>query len=121
MLNTVWRFKQIDSLPNSRIRDLKRHILSLNRAALDTFMLELDNHLSRRVESIIVIPLYGNPREFACARDALRFIEDPMEGEPIGELQRFEVIVKYSDGESIEGNFKSRNKVRTFIRRNVDT
>ena len=107
--------EQMARLSNNQKNDLGQRILSRNRNEIDLFCWELNQHLARRMERIVIIPLYGNPSEFHSAVDAIRFLENHVEHRASGNFRSYEVIVRYSNGDKIECSFQERARAKEFI------
>jgi hypothetical protein len=109
--------EQIDSLlPRQRI-DLKQHLVNSNQALLDQFFAELQATLDRQIEQIILIPLHGQQNEFESVDDAIVFVTNYKENElREGDFRKYEIIVRYSNGDKIEAFFHDKQKSVSFLR-----
>jgi hypothetical protein len=79
----------------------------------------LQGSLSRRVESITVVPLLGSPVERSTARDALRLVRTLAHSHQTAPgdlpLVRIEVSVRYSNGDQIIASFNDPPDAERFL------
>lgn len=69
-----------------------------------------------RGETHAVIPLYGRSNEFATIDDALRFLAGHSVYEGCGEFRKYAILISFTDGDKVEGEFKDKEKVREFLK-----
>ncbi len=65
------------------------------------------------VESVYVIPPHGSPRTPA---EAIAFIEKFDESKPGTPFTRYEVGVRYSNGDEVRGQFNDKSTAVAFLR-----
>lgn len=72
----------------------------------------------RKVETVRVLALYGGELVFQSVADAVEALTTMKEG-PTGELRfvKFEVQLRFSDGDRIEGSFQNREDALEFLRK----
>jgi hypothetical protein len=116
--DTVFRncIKTIESAAPFKMQNIKDHLISANQQELEGFMISLTERLDRMVEKVVVIPLYGRSTEYATIDDALRFLDQHHIYEGSGEFRKYEVLISFSNGDHVEGSFKSKAKVRDFLK-----
>jgi hypothetical protein len=116
--DTVFRncIKTIESAALFKMQSIKDHLISANQQELEGFMISLTERLDRMVEKVVVIPLYGRSTEYATIDDALRFLDQHHIYEGSGEFRKYEVLISFSNGDHVEGSFKSKAKVRDFLK-----
>ena len=68
---------------------------------------------TREIESIYAIPPHGSRRTPA---EAIAFIESFDESKPNAPFTRYEVGVRYSNGDEIRGQFKDKTTAIVFLR-----
>ena len=102
------------SVPDKSL--LKQRLIASNSAVLQTFFNELIKVLDRQIEAIICIPLHGGQNEFANIDDAVRFITGYKTDIPSAAgFRKFEVIVRYSNGDKIDASFESAEQAVKFL------
>ena len=107
--------KKIDSASRRRMERIKQHLVAANQEQLDEFMAALNNRLDRVIEKVVLVPLYGTLNEFATIDDAIKFLDQHRIAESSGDFRKYEVIVKFSNGDQIEGSFGDKMRVQEFL------
>ena len=82
----------------------------------ETFMSRLKMVLDRIVKRIVLIPLFGNAHEYSGVEDAVAGLDGIDKLVATGELCKIEVIVDYSNGDTIRASFGSSKNVSDFLR-----
>lgn len=104
------------NLPASKRAELVTELRKRTRKDLNTFVKGLETCLTRTIERILVIPLHGPTCEVMSVNDALSFINSYDEASPImGVFVRYEVSVRYTNGDQINGQFESRATAIQFL------
>ena len=107
--------KKIDSASRPRIERIKQHLVTANQEQLDEFMAVLSNRLDRVIVKVILVPLYGTLNEFATIDDAIKFLDKHRISESSGDFRKYEVIIRFSNGDRVEGSFGDKVRVREFL------
>jgi len=68
------------------------------------------------VELVYVFPLRGWPRTLADSAEAIAFIESFDESKPERPFTRYEVDVRYSNGNEVRGQFNDKLAAVAFLR-----
>lgn len=108
--------EKIESLSQEEYEVLKGYLAAQKEDLFRTFLDELAGVLDRMIERLIVIPLFGDEYEFTSITDALKFIGSFTEGENGGEFRKYEVIVKFSNGDKIDASFNTKRETEKFLR-----
>lgn len=87
-----------------------------HKADLATFSAALRTTLTRSIKSVYVLPLHGSPRTLGDVAEAIAFIEAFDESTPCEPFTRYEVGVRYSNGDEIRGQFKDKTTAVVFLR-----
>lgn len=112
--NTIDKIDTI--LPQIRTQ-LKQNLVNSNQALLDHFFSELQATLDRQIEQIILIPLHGQQSEFTTIPDAITFVTSYREDKlREGGFRKYEIIVRYSNGDKIDASFQNKEKAIAFLR-----
>jgi hypothetical protein len=80
------------------------------------FSESMDKVLSRQIEYILVLPLHGNRMEFSSVEDALSSIEAFDQGVGSQSFVRYEIEVRYDNGNTIRGKLNDRESAIEFLR-----
>jgi len=71
------------------------------------FRQSLEDHLTRRVERVVVLYLHGVSQSFSSTRDAIRALSNQTDGARGHlDLVRIEVSIRHSNGDLVEGQFR---------------
>ena len=62
-----------------------------------------------------MLPLHGNEVFFSDASSAIDFVNQYYEVSGEGAFRKYEVIVRYTNGDSIDASFKDKDSVLTFL------
>jgi len=87
------------------------------KAEVASFMLELEKTLSRKIEQIFILALHGINYEVASVADAIQVIREYEEEISITGFVRYEVSVRYSNGDEILGKFDHKREAVRFLDR----
>lgn len=91
-------------------------LVELNAQAVQRFMDALRRAVKRQIESIRVLPLHGRGFEWEAVEDAIGFIENYDEDGSGLPVVRYEIQIRYSTGERIEGQFLDKETAIQFLR-----
>jgi len=102
-------------LPGQR-KQLTARLISGHRKPVAEFVQSLTVCVSRQIERIIVLALHGQAHEALTVDDAIRFIETYDDGGRSRPIERFEIEVRYSNGDTIRGNFRDKPAAIEFLK-----
>jgi hypothetical protein len=105
----------VESASDDTMQRIRDYLVELNRNQIQHFMNALDERLSRMVEKVVIVPLYGRANEFATIEDAISFLDQHPIYEGSGQFRKYEVYVSFSNGDKVEGSFTSKQKAREFL------
>ena len=87
-----------------------------NAAPLTKFFAELEATLDRQIEQIILIPLHGHQNEFISVDEAIDFVSHHQSSNHFdGAFRKYEIIVKYTNGDKIEADFQDKKRAIDFL------
>lgn len=95
--------------------DVAKELLKLNKKGLDEFLSSLSDTVSRFIERIIILPLYGQENISNSVTEAIDFLKKYSEDKPKLPLSKYEIIIKYNTGDRIDANFKDRKDIINFL------
>lgn len=87
-----------------------------HKGDIEAFTASLRVALTRKIESVYVLPLHGSARTLGDVAEAIAFIESFDESKPCEPFTRYEVGVRYSNGDEIRGQFKDKATAVAFLR-----
>lgn len=110
------KVRAYEHLSNVKRRRLVEQIRRACASEVEPFLESLRTSLRRRVEQVTVIPLAGNSDRFKTIDDAVRFIVRYDESVPVVGFQRYELNVRYSNGDEIRCSFREKTTAIDFLR-----
>ncbi|HEV2379218.1 MAG TPA: DNA methylase [Terriglobia bacterium] len=91
-------------------------LLELNGEEVEEFLTVLERAVTRRIEIVRILPLYGHFAECASVEEAIAFIQRYEERRrEAGPLVRYEIQVVYANGDRIEGRFSGKQDAIKFL------
>jgi hypothetical protein len=107
--------KKIDSASKRRMGKIKKHLVGSNQEQINEFMAALSSRLERVIEKVVIIPLYGTLNEFTTIDDAIKFLNQHRISENSNDFRKYEVIIRFSNGDRAEGSFREKERVKEFL------
>ncbi len=95
---------------------LARGLLRKQRGDVEQFVEALEKVVSRQIDRITVMPLHGTAQELPTVEDAINFIEGYKEEGSKLPIQRYEIRIRYNNGDSVEAMFRDKADAVTFLR-----
>lgn len=86
-----------------------------NADKIEAFFTELSETLERLVERVSITPLFGDGQTMTTIADAIAFVETHDQKAASRTFQKYEVSVKFSNGDVIEGRFAKKAKAVEFL------
>jgi hypothetical protein len=90
-------------------------LLELNKRTVEEFILHLGWAAMRQINAVRVIPLYGTVKDCVSVADAIAYVEEYDEASSAGPLVKYEVVIRYDNGNKIEGQFQDRATTIEFL------
>ena len=109
--------KRLAALNTSEKDKLRLALMDVSKQEVDRFMDTLRNCLDRFISQIIIMPLFGTRYEFENIDDALTKLNTVDTDRPSGEFERFEVIIDYSNSDTIRATFENKILLAEFLRK----
>lgn len=110
------KVKTYDKLSPENKLGLARALLRKQKADVEEFMATLEKVISRQIDRITVLPLYGSPTELATVEEAIKYLEGYYEKPGKIPIQRYEIRIRYNNADSIEATFGARADAVAFLR-----
>jgi hypothetical protein len=95
---------------------LSQSLLETQSADVKTFMAALEKVVLRQIERITILPLHGTSTDLPTVADAIRFIEVYKEKAGEQPISRYEIRVRYNNGDLVEGTFRDKADAVGFLR-----
>lgn len=91
-------------------------LIKLSCLEIKEFMDALQNSLERNIIKILLIPLFGTEVRYASIDSALNGMKNIDSLQGYGKLQKIEIVVDYSNGDSIRASFTTAKTASLFLR-----
>ncbi len=78
-------------------------------------MTKLKNCIERHITQIMMMTLFGTGYKFTCLQEAIAKLDTLDLETPNGDFQRFEVLIDYSNGDSIRATFQNKLLLADFL------
>ena len=110
--------RKVDSLEllttDERLR-IEEAILRLHNDQFEVFFNAMRTCLTRVVEYVFILTLSGDTRRFDTVRDAIDFVNGYDQGASVSGFVRYELNIRYSNGDEIRGAFQDRTEAINFL------
>lgn len=110
------RIDSFNELSELRKRRLAKALLEANKEGVATFMASLTAAVSRQIDRILVLPLHGTTHELKTIEEAIRFVEGFDEATAVASFTRYEIQVRYNNGNRVDGTFRDKESAVEFLR-----
>lgn len=108
--------KKISLLSPTIKEKLKEKLAEVASENINKFMNTLERTLERNIAKILIISLFGKKYTFKTAQECLLGFEKLSLDDNIDvKFEKFEIIIDYSNGDSIRANFKNKTDLHNFL------
>ena len=105
-----------DSMSSANRKALAKALLRKQKGDVEKFIEVLEKVVSRQIDRITILPLHGTAKDLPTVADAIKFIEGYEEKADKHPIQRYEIRIRYNNGDSIEATFRDKGDAVTFLR-----
>lgn len=109
------------SLSKQKQQRVSSELLKQNKQGVKTFMKELEATIKRQIVEVRVIPLHGDSITLDTIDEAIQTINTYVESSGPKPIVKYEVLVKYNNGDRVEGCFSSKEAAINFLQRNFSS
>lgn len=102
-------------LTKNQKKKITNTLIKLNKNHVDNFINALLKTITRTIFSIRILPLHGSIAEYESLAKAIDFINKYDEKNRRGAIIRYEVQIRYNNGDEISGDFKEKNNAIKFL------
>ena len=106
---------KIKRLGPKQLEQVSTILVDPHRADVRTFIDALAKTVLRRVERITIVALHGKHHEATSVIDAIQFIETYAGSRATMPIDRYEIEVCFSNGDSIKGSFRDKHDAVGFL------
>jgi hypothetical protein len=104
-----------EQLSTEKRSTVARKLVDLNRRDIDDFFADLKIAVTREIETIHVLPLHGKSYHSRSLEEAISFIDGYNITEAL-QVLRYEIEVRYNNGDLIRGQFLAKDEAIRFLR-----
>lgn len=108
--------RQWQNLPPETKAQVWQKLLELNAASVQEFKDALEAAIMRQIVRVLVIPLHGKGSEFGSVSDAIQFLVGYDESGAAGPLVKYEVQIRYNNGDKIDAEFHEKGMAVDFLK-----
>lgn len=112
ILSKINAYEKLDDTGRSKITQALR---DLHTDEVAEFCRELEVSLTRSIARVFVLALHGSTCEAQSINEAISFIEKYDEEATVEGFVRYEVNVRYSNGDEIRGTFETKTDAIKFL------
>jgi len=109
------KVKAFQRLSARRKTQLGQALLDAAVADVERFIAALRAVVLRQIERIVIVVLHGAAHETTTVGDAIRFIQDYDGAGRATPITRYEIQVRYNNGNTISGNFQDKESAVAFL------
>ena len=106
----------LERLPQGRRKAVWQAILDAEPAQIREFVARLERVITRQIRSVSIMPLHGLTVEKHSVSEAIAYLEGYPERETARPLVRYELAIRYDNGDRIECSFQDRDSALDFLR-----
>ena len=105
-----------DRLTRRRRNRIAEEVRRLHNIQFNFFFNALRLCLGRCVENVFVLTLSGDSCQFRSIEDAVRFVSEHDPSVPVSGFVRYELNIRYSNGDEVRGAFREKDRAIEFLR-----
>ncbi len=111
--------KRLAKITTADMDAIRRALTEVSKAETDRFMAALQATLERVIVQIILTPLFGTEVKFKTVSEAISQLSKLDKKKLVGVLHKIEVIVDYSNGDTIRASFANDVGATEFLNKLV--
>jgi hypothetical protein len=111
--------RKIDEFKRLTPRELKKlgvTVAKTQSARIRRFLTVLAAVVSRQIDRIVILALHGQSQEVVTIGDAIQFIESYAGDDRAKPIERFEIQVRYNNGDIVSGSFRDKEGAIEFLK-----
>jgi hypothetical protein len=91
------------------------HLRKLHRAEITAFLFPLKSALTRAIQNVFVLGLHGKVFQAGTVDEAIQFIQAYDETSSVSTFCRYELNIRYTNGDEVRATFASRLEAVGFL------
>jgi len=104
-----------ESLAITKRISVAKAVIRASKHDLRDFMTKLEQAALRRILSVRILALHGVTSDFTSVEAAIAFVRDYEKGEGIKPIVGYEIQIRYSNGDRIDGRFADKTAAIGFL------
>jgi len=104
-----------DALSVEKKASIAASLLEDHSEEVTQFTNAMEKVLSRQIDRILILPLHGKVIEFSSIEEALASIEGFDQDASVSEFVRYEIEVRYHNGNKLHGTVKDKEAASEFL------
>lgn len=109
------KIRKWESLSGEKQLLVAKELIKTQSKDVKSFMQSLEHSIGRRISSIRIIPLHGSSFDLDSVEKAIDFIKKYDEKNGSKSIVRYEVEIKYNNGDTIKGEFEDKKNAIMFL------
>ena len=110
------RLRIWDKVQESDRNKVVQKLRAIHLEEIDRFLRELEATLTRAIEAIFLLPLHGLAKTATNVADAIRLVADYHEQARVVGFCRYELNVRYTNGDEVRGSFAAKQDAIGFLK-----
>jgi len=110
------KVNQWDNLSKVDKEKVPKALLEGNQEEVRKFMTSLIASITRQIDRILIMALHGRTYETMAIQDAIKLIELYDEGTTVSGFERYEIQIRFTNGNEITGRFTDKPSAIQFLR-----
>lgn len=103
------------ALTERRRQQIAKALKTAHANDLASFSKSLEATLNRHVERVLILALHGDTYQVETIDDAIGYIENYQESRVVQAFRRYEIHVRYSNGDKVTGEFENKQTALYFL------
>lgn len=109
----VAQFSKLSAQKKERIAESLRE---QHASELAAFVAAIEVSLNRSIVAVHVLPLHGQSHELSDPKAAIAFLESHVQNQAALQFVRYEISVRFSNGDEIRGQFQAKDSAIEFLK-----
>ncbi|PRX38500.1 hypothetical protein CLV97_1562 [Planifilum fimeticola] len=105
-----------EALPKSAHKEVCKVLFEKNKDEVQQFMYNLERFATRYIELVHILPLHGEAVECESVEQAVQFIQKYDKSGSSAPIVKYEIRIRYNNGDKIEAQFESKESAIQFLR-----
>ena len=110
-----YKVRAFNGVRLARRRRIQTEIRASFGSQFDTFIGSLRHSLDRCIQHVFVLTLSGSSRKFDSIEEAVDFVSGYDELVSVSNFVRYELNVRYSNGDEVRGTFREKERCIAFL------